>query len=119
MAVLKSKFQKLATKLTSDKFADFRVAFRVFKESDSYDPRTGESGDSESYDLQAIPIEIRDAERIFSNATNDSIFLVALKAGSSQEFDTSFQAELDGKNLAIQAVENDAADAAYFFRLAR
>lgn len=119
MATFKSEFQDLATELISDEFADFRVAFRVFKESDAYDPRTDTGGVGESHDLQAIPLEIEDAERIFSNATNDSIFLVALKAGSSQEFDTSYQAELDGKNLAIQAVENDAADAAYFFRLAR
>lgn len=117
MAVLKSKFQKLATKLISDKFADFRVAFRVFKESDSYDPRTGESGDSESYDLQAIPLEIEDAQRVFANATNDNIYLVALKAGSSQEFDTSYTAEYDGFLYSIERVIDDPADAAYFFSL--
>lgn len=119
MATFKKEFQDLAVELISDEFADFRVSFRVFKESDEYDPRTGQSGTSESYDLEAIPLEIQDAERIFANATNDSIYLVALKNGSTQVLDTSYQSELDGKKLAIETVDNDSADAVWFFRLAR
>ena len=56
MATFKKEFQDLAVELISDEFADFRVAFRVFKDSDEYDPRTGQSGASESYDLEAIPL---------------------------------------------------------------
>jgi len=119
MATFKKEFQDLTVELISDEFADFRVAFRVFKDSDEYDPRTGQTGVGESYDLEAIPLEIQDAERIFANATNDSIYLVALKNGSTQVLDSSYQAELGGKGLAIEAVDNDSADAAWFFRLAR
>lgn len=119
MATFKQEFQDLAVELISDEFADFRVPFRVFKESDEYDPRTGQSGASESYYLEAIPIDIQYAERIFSNATNDSIYLVALKNDSTQALDASYQSELDGKKLAIEAVDNDPANAVWFFRLAR
>lgn len=119
MTTFKKEFQDLAVELISDEFADFRVSFRVFKESDEYDPRTGQAGVGESYDLEAIPLEIQDAERIFANATNDSIYLVALKNGSTQVLDTSYKATLDGKDLAIEAVDNDSADAVWFFRLAR
>ncbi len=119
MATFKSEFQDLAVELISDEFADFRVPFRVFKESDEYDPRTGQSGEPESYDLEAIPLELQDADRIFSNATSDSIYLVALKNGSTVKIDSSYQCELDGVNLAIEIVDNDSADAVWFFRLAR
>ncbi|WP_428613844.1 hypothetical protein [Pseudoalteromonas sp.] len=117
MATFKSEFQDLATELISDEFADFRAAFRVFKESDTYDPRTDTGGVGESHDLQAIPLEIEDAQRVFANATNDNIYLVALKAGSSQEFDTSYAAEYDGFIYSIERVADDPADAAYFFSL--
>lgn len=119
MATFKQEFQDLAVELISDEFADFRVAFNVSKESDEYDPCTGQAGTPESYDLEAIPLEIQDAERIFSNATNDSIYLVALKNGSTQVLDTSYKATLDGKGLAIETVDNDSTDAVWFFRLAR
>lgn len=118
MATFKKEFQDLAVELFIE-FADMQQPFTVFKESDVYDPRTSESGDSESYDLQAIPIDISLAERVFANATNDSIFLVALKNGSTTKLDASYQSTLDGAGYAIEAVENDAADASWFFRLAR
>ena len=119
MITLKQEFQNVVVELISEDFESLRVPFRVFKESDEYDPRTGQSGTPESYDLEAIPLELQDAEKLFSNVTNDSIYMVAIKNGSTVKLDSSYQCELKGKSLAIQLVDNDSADAAWFFRLAR
>lgn len=120
MATFKSEFQELADELINGEFADFLVPLRICKDGGGYNPNTGTSSPAEDYAMQAIPTDLTNAERIFANATNDSVYLIAYKADTHpSSLDSSYSAYLDGKKMAIQAVENDPANAVWLFRLAR
>lgn len=119
MATTKQEFVDLAAELINDEFADFKVSLTLAKDG-NYNPSTGTISDSESYNLEAIPLDIQSAEQIFTNVTNDNVFVVAYKGNTQpSNLDASFSAVLDGVTMTIQEVEDDSAGAAWFLRLAK
>lgn len=119
MATTPQEFIDLAAELINDEFADFRVSLTLSKDG-NYNPSTDVIDEGESYNLQAIPIDIQSAEQIFTNVTNDNVFVVAYKGNTQpSNLDASYSAVLDGVTMTIQEVENDSAGAAWFLRLAK
>ncbi len=119
MATSKSEFVDLANELINDEFADFRNPLLITKDG-KYNPSTDTEEAGESYPMQAIPLDINSASRIFADATNESLYLVAFKGDTDpQALDSSYACNYDGKKYTIEAVENDPANAAWFFRLAK
>lgn len=119
MATTKQEFIELAAELINDEFADFKVSFNLSKDG-KYNPSTGLVEPGESYNLEAIPLDLQSAEQIFTNVTNESNFIVAYKGDTQpQNLDASFSATLDGVKMTIQEVENDPAGAAWFVRLTK
>ena len=119
MAVLKSKFVSLADRLINTKFADFKRTLVISKDG-SYNPVTNVEGPPVVFNMSAIPLDIKSASEIFDNVTNASLFVVAYKGDTApQALDASFTCVYDGTTMSIEAVENDAADAAWFLRLAK
>lgn len=119
MATFKSEFVDLANELINDEFADFRNPL-VISKGGKYNPITDTEEAGVSYDMLAIPLDIKTASEIFENVTNASIYLVAYKGDTDpQELDASYKAVYQGKAMSIEAVENDPANAAWFLRLAK
>ncbi|MDB4352473.1 hypothetical protein OAA60_03470 [Porticoccaceae bacterium] len=119
MATFKDEFVALSNELINDEFADFKRPL-VISKSGKYDPISNTESPDELYNLEAIPLDIASASVIFANVTNDSIYIVAYKGDTSpQELDSSYTCVYDGKNMTIDAVENDPADAAWFMQLAK
>ena len=119
MSTFRSEFIELANELINDEFADFRVSMTISKDGE-YNPITQTESGGESYSMLAIPIDLKSASEIFENVTNSSLYVVAYKGATSpQALDASYACVYDGKAMTIQAVENDAAGAAWFMQLAK
>lgn len=119
MTTLKSEFVTLADELINDEFADFKRSLVISKDG-SYNPITDTEEDGVLFNMEAIPLDIKSASDIFDNVTNASLFLVAYKGPTDpQSLDASFTCVYDGVTMSIEAVENDAAGAAWFLRLAK
>jgi len=119
MATLKSEFVELADELINDEFADFRNPLVISKDG-VYDPITDTEGAGVTYNMQAIPLDLKAASDIFEGATNASIYLVAFKGETApQDLDASYNCVYDGKDMSIEMVENDSANASWYFRLAK
>lgn len=119
MATFKSEFIELANELINDEFADFRVSMNISK-AGKYDPVTKAEGAGESYDMLAIPLDIKSASDIFDNVTNSSLYVVAYKGATDPAtLDSSYTCIYDGKAMSIEAVENDPAGAVWFFQLVK
>lgn len=119
MAIFKAEFVELANELINSEFADFRVSMTISKDGE-YNPITQIESGGESYSMLAIPLDLKSASEIFENVTNSSLYVVAYKGVTSpQALDASYTCVYDGKAMTIQAVENDAAGAAWFMQLAK
>lgn len=119
MATTKQEFVELADELINDEFADFRNPLVISKDG-SYNPVTDVEEAGVVYNMSAIPLDIKSASEIFDNVTNSSLFVVAYKGDTDpQELDASFTAVYDGVTMSIESVENDSANAAWYFRLAK
>jgi len=119
MSTLKSEFVDLANELINLEFADFRNPLVVSKDG-AYNPVTDIQEARVVFNMMAIPLDIKTASEIFDNVTNSSIYLVAYKGDTvPQVLDASFTATYDGKAMTIESVENDSANASWYFRLAK
>jgi len=119
MATSKVEFIELADELINDEFADFRVSMNISK-GGSYNPSTGDESPGESYDMLAIPLDIESASTIFENVTNSNLYVVAYKGDTTPStLDASYTCVYDGKEMSIDAVENDPAGAAWFFSMVK
>jgi hypothetical protein len=116
MPTFKSEFQSLAKELINVEFADFQRPF-VIKGTESYDVFTDTYTTFEAQ-VGAIPIDLKTAERVFSNVTADEIYFVIVDdAPVPDNFDASYTCNYDGTDYDINQVARDPADAAYFIRI--
>jgi hypothetical protein len=116
MATLKSEFQELAAELIDDEFADFKRPF-IIKKNGDYSPVTGETPPFNA-ETGAIPLDLKTAEKVFTNVTSSEIYLVILNAAPVPSgFDESYHCSYNGVDYDINQVEGDPADAAYFIRI--
>ena len=119
MATTKAEFVDLADELINNEFADFRRPLTISKDG-VYDPITDTEAAGETYNMQAIPLDLKTASDIFEGATNASIYLVAFKGETApQDLDASYNCVYDGKDMSIEMVENDAANAAWYLQVAK
>jgi hypothetical protein len=119
MSTLPAEFIELANELINDEFAAFRKSL-VISKSGKYDPISDTEAAGVTYNMQAIPLDIKSASEIFDNVTNASLYVVAYKGATTpQDLDASFSCVYDGKVMTINAVENDAAGAVWYLALAK
>ncbi|MBL4795852.1 MAG: hypothetical protein JKY50_00405 [Oleispira sp.] len=119
MATTKQEFVDLADELINLEFADFRNPLAISKDG-SYNPVTDIEEPPVNFNMMAIPLDIKTASEIFDNVTNASIYLVAYKGDTEpQALDASFTCVYQGKAMSIESVEDDSANASWYFRLAK
>jgi len=113
MALTKDKFQKLATKLVDNKFADFRRAL-VFTVTTAggYDPitETTTGGTTATYEYQAIPQPVDISEWQNTDIAVTDVVVVYIRTDA---FKPSVEqvCTFDGKAMGVKAAMFDAADA--------